>query len=262
MKFLITHFILTDAKDTIMNLRNHSDISNNKINYSENENDKVKVLFFGKNNKLIVHPDARISGTTIRFDCDDGICTIGNNSFNGFIRVGQGCNVVIGDNVTCTNGCYISTAENTSITIGYDCMFASGNEIRTDDGHPIFDIVSGKRINPSRSIIIGEHVWLAAKSIILSGSSIGNGSVIGLGSIVKSVIPNNCIAAGIPAKVIKKNIAWERPHLTLAKPFLKPDSSFVTKSEYWDLTIEEGSVIIKKTSIVSRFVTLFKRVKN
>jgi acetyltransferase-like isoleucine patch superfamily enzyme len=244
-----------------MNLQNHSDVSNNIIDYPGKENDKVKVLFFGKNNKLIVHPDAKISGTTIRFDCDDGNCTIGNNSFNGFIRVGQGCSVVIGDLVTCTNGCYISTAENTSVTIGHDCMIASGNEIRTDDGHPIFDISSGKRINPSRSIIIGEHVWLAAKSIILSGSSIGNGSVVGLGSIVKSAIPNNSIAVGVPAKIIKKNIAWERPHLTLAKPFLKPDSSFVTKSKYWDLTNEEESVIIKKTSIVSRFVSLFKKVK-
>lgn len=245
------------ARDLTMNLKNHSDITNNIIHYADKENDKVKVLFFGKNNKLIVHPEAKIAGTTIRFDCDDGICTIGNNSFNGFIRVGQGCSVIIGDQVTCTNGCYISTAENTSVTIGDDCMIASGNEIRTDDGHPIFDIASGKRINLSRSIIIGEHVWLAAKSIVLSGSSIGNGSVIGLGSIVKSAIPNNSIAVGIPAKTIKKNIAWERPHLTLVKPFLKPDSSFVTKSKYWDLTYEGEAVVIPNTSFLSKIICFF-----
>jgi len=235
-----------------MYLKNHSDIANNIINYSDKENDKIKVLFFGRNNKLTVHPEAKIAGTTIRFDCDDGVCTIGNNSFNGFIRIGQGCSVTIGDQVTCTNGCYISTAENTSVTIGNDCMIASANEIRTDDGHPIFDIISGRRINLSRSITIGDHVWLAAKSIVLSGSSIGRGSVIGLGSIVKSAIPNNSIAVGVPAKTIKKNIAWERPHLTLVKPFIKPDSSFITKSQYWDLTCEEEPVVIKKKSIFSK----------
>lgn len=35
-------------------------------------------------------------------------------------------------------------------------------------------------------------------------------SIIGAMSLVKSTIPNNCIAAGIPARVIKKNIAWSR----------------------------------------------------
>src|SRR5471030_49759 len=141
-----------------MNLENHSDLSNNIIIYKNVADEKTKVLFFGRNNKLIVHPDAKISGTTIRFDCDDGICTIGKNSFNGLIRIGQGCSVSIADQVTCTAGCYISTAENTSVTIGFDCMIASGNEIRTDDGHPIFDITSEIRVNKSRSIIIGEHV--------------------------------------------------------------------------------------------------------
>ncbi|MBF7996198.1 acyltransferase [Rahnella laticis] len=242
-----------------MNLKNHSDITNNTIIYSDKENEKVKVLFFGRNNKLIVHPEAKISGTTIRFDCDDGTCSIGNNNFAGFIRIGQGCSVVIGDQVTCTNGCYISTAENTSVLIGDDCMIASGNEIRTDDGHPIFDIASGKRINISRSIKIGEHVWLAAKSIVLSGSSIGNGSVIGLGSIVKSTIPNNSIAVGVPAKVIKKNIAWERPHLTLAKPFLKPDVSCITKSRYWEMTHQDDVIVTQKDNFLSKIIRLFRK---
>ncbi len=41
-------------------------------------------------------------------------------------------------------------------------------------------------------------------------TQIGNGSIIGAMSLVKSIIPNNCIAAGIPARVIRKNIAWSR----------------------------------------------------
>lgn len=244
-----------------MLISNYKDSRDNKIEYSDIQNKNVTALFFGSNNKLVVHPHAKLGATEIRFDCNNGICIIGNNSFSGSIRVGENCTVEIADGVSCTSRCIISTAEGAKVSIGEDCMIASHIEIRADDGHPIFDIETGNRINMPKSILIGEHVWLSVRSTILAGARIDNGSVIGFGSIVKGVIPNNCIAAGIPAKVIKKNIAWERPHLTLAKPFLKPDSSFVTKSKYWDLTIEEESVIIKKTSIVSRFVSLFKRVK-
>lgn len=35
-------------------------------------------------------------------------------------------------------------------------------------------------------------------------------SIIGAGSLVKSKIPNNCIAVGVPAQVIRKDIAWSR----------------------------------------------------
>jgi hypothetical protein len=40
----------------------------------------------------------------------------------------------------------------------------------------------------------------------------------------------------VPARVIRTDIAWERPHLSLAKPYYKPDASTITKSPYWALT--------------------------
>ena len=47
-------------------------------------------------------------------------------------------------------------------------------------------------------------------SIILYNTKIGNGSIIGATSLVKSSIPNNCMAAGIPAYVRKRDVAWAR----------------------------------------------------
>lgn len=64
----------------------------------------------------------------------------GANSFKGIIRLDEKCLVRIGGRVTCTTSCYISTAEGSSVVIGEDCMFASRNEIRSDDGHPIFTV--------------------------------------------------------------------------------------------------------------------------
>lgn len=53
---------------------------------------------------------------------------------------------------------------------------------------------------------IGQNVWIAGKSIVLKGVTIGNNSVIGPASVVTDDIPPNCLAAGNPARVIKELI--------------------------------------------------------
>ena len=67
------------------------------------------------------------------------------------------------------------------------------------------------RCNPSKDyknakakpIVIGNHVFIGARSIICKGVSIGEHSIIAAGSVVVSNIPSNCIAGGNPCKVIK-----------------------------------------------------------
>lgn len=236
----------------INELKQYSDEKNNIINYSGTVIGNMKISFTGSNNVLNVHPNAKIKGVTFLFDCDNAICDVGANSFTGLIRLGQDCRVKIGDNVNCTGGCYISTAEGSTVTIGDDCMIATQVEIRSDDAHAFFDVETGLRLNPSRDITVGNHVWLATKSTILNGSEILDGSILGYGSILKGRIPNNSVAAGVPAKVVKRNIAWERPHLNLVKPYYKPDHSCITKSEYWNITASEEFSPVKP-GILQRF---------
>lgn len=52
-------------------------------------------------------------------------------------------------------------------------------------------------------IIIGRNVWIGDKVSIFGGVTIGDNVIIGAGSIVTHDLPSNCMAAGIPAKVIK-----------------------------------------------------------
>lgn len=80
--------------------------------------------------------------------------------------------------------------------------------IRDNDGHNIdVDGVSNK----SKSIEIGNNVWLGRNVIVLKGVQIGNNVVIGAGSVVAKDIPCNCIAAGNPAKVINSGkVTWEK----------------------------------------------------
>jgi len=53
-------------------------------------------------------------------------------------------------------------------------------------------------------IVIGDDVWICTRVIIFPGVIIGNKSVVGAGSVVTKSIPEGVIAAGNPAKVIRK----------------------------------------------------------
>jgi serine acetyltransferase len=59
-----------------------------------------------------------------------------------------------------------------------------------------------------RPIIIEDEVWIGARSIITKGITIGKGSIIGAGSVVTKSVPPYSLAAGNPARVIKKIHSW------------------------------------------------------
>lgn len=226
-------------------LADYRDERGNLIESPTTFDKNVSLTIRGSNNRITIDPKARIAKIRVIMDCDNGTLTIGPNSKHGFdmsIRIGQDASVRIGADVTTTSTCIVSAVEGATITIGDDVMLASGNQIRADDGHPIFDVKTGTRVNPVKDIRIGNHVWLGAQAVALAGAKINDGSVVGFRSLVTGQIPNNCIAAGTPAKVIRRNIAWERPHLSFVAPPYKPDASTIAKSEeYWRLTQDSST---------------------
>jgi acetyltransferase-like isoleucine patch superfamily enzyme len=229
---------------TVTRLAPYRDENGNEIVYAGPPVEAgVNILFTGANNRVVVADVVRLAGLRVDFNCDNGLLEIGRSrgvpAFSAAIRIGQDCTVRIGKNVSSTSTVAMSTAEGTAITIGDDVMFASENQVRADDGHPIFDVRTGKRVNVSTSISIGDHVWLGRFATVLAGADIGDGSVIGYGGIVTGRIPNNCVAVGSPAKVVRHDVAWERPHLTLVKPFYKPNASSIQRSPYWSLTADD-----------------------
>lgn len=219
--------------------------NNNSIIAPENLHN-VMCDMSGKNNRLIIQPNARISNLVIQFPSDNALIVIGNKSnLRGKIRAGYKSKILIGDGVTVTTTMQIFAAEQTEIIIGDDTMFATNNIVRSDDAHAIFDVVSGKRINPSRSITIGAHVWLADDAVVLPGAQIGAGSVIGLRAVVKGTIPNNCVAVGMPAKVTRTNIAWERPNVAYTEPWIRSNAheQNIDKTiHYWKETNENAEI--------------------
>jgi acetyltransferase-like isoleucine patch superfamily enzyme len=103
-----------------------------------------------------------------------------------------------------------ATEDHSKIDIGNDCMLASGIDIRTGDSHAIFDGF-GQRINEAQDVIIGDHVWVAARATILKGAIIGPGSIVGTGAVVTNGnYPAQSILAGNPVKLVRQNIQWTR----------------------------------------------------
>jgi maltose O-acetyltransferase len=83
-----------------------------------------------------------------------------------------------------------------------------GNDVRIGPRTSILDH-SRHEVEPGSvlykgPVIIGNNVWLSSNVAVLPGASIGDGSVIGANSVVTSEIPPNCLAAGTPARVIRK----------------------------------------------------------
>ncbi len=105
---------------------------------------------------------------------------------------------------------HIASTEGKSIIIGKDCMFSNDIEIRNGDSHAILNTMQ-ERINTASSVVIGNHVWLGAHVRIMKGGKIPDNCVIGNSSLVSNEHDkSHAIYAGIPARLIKENIIWDR----------------------------------------------------
>ena len=99
------------------------------------------------------------------------------------------------------------TARSKTISIGHDTMIAPNCVITDSDFHALWPAET-RHIEPAferdADVTIGSHVWIGMNSIILKGVTIGDGAIIGAGSVVVGDIPAGCVAAGVPAKVIRQ----------------------------------------------------------
>lgn len=91
------------------------------------------------------------------------------------------------------------------ITIGEDVAISHNVTIMDSDAHNILD---GKH-RKTKPITIGNHIWIGTGATILKGVTIGDGAVVAAGAVVVKDVPDACIVAGVPAKIIKKNIQWK-----------------------------------------------------
>lgn len=82
------------------------------------------------------------------------------------------------------------------VLFGPEVMVTAAN-YRFNDGRPVTD-----QAMDEADVAIGDDVWLGTRAIVLPGSRIGNGAIIGAGAIVRGEIPPDAIAVGMPARVV------------------------------------------------------------
>lgn len=126
---------------------------------------------------------ARFEGTAVRIEL---VALRG-----GRLSLGERTYINYGTNISATK----------SVRIGSRCAIGQYCIIMDNDYHRVGDL---DRMGEPHPVEIGDRVWLGARVIVLPGTVIGNGSVIGANSVVKGTIPPGVIAAGMPARVIRR----------------------------------------------------------
>jgi len=169
-----------------------------------------KITARGSGNHVVIGPGAVAYNLQLNVGSNCKV-VIGDNCRLGalFIHAEERAEIVIGHKTGMTGLVRVMLHEPGRIEIGAGCLLASEIDITSSDMHSIINVQSGKRINPARNIVIENRVWLGQRAMVLKGSHIEAGSIIGAGSIVAGHIPANSLAVGVPARVTKSGVTWD-----------------------------------------------------
>lgn len=118
------------------------------------------------------------------------------------IWIAPGRNLVLGDDVDLAWGVLIDSVGGVTIgdrtLVGFGTKIFSRNHVVPPQRGPIF--ASG---HTNRPVIIGKDVWLGANVIVLPGRTIGDGAVVGAGSVITKDVPPYTVVGGNPAIILK-----------------------------------------------------------
>jgi acetyltransferase-like isoleucine patch superfamily enzyme len=119
----------------------------------------------------------------------------------------------IGDRCVIGRGSHI--VAHRSVEIGDD-VFTGPYVYITDQNHVYTDpsVPIGRQWPRNDTVSIGPGTWLGAGAIILPGATVGRNVVVAAGSVVRGVVPDCCVVAGVPAKIVREYVAgtgWKPP---------------------------------------------------
>ena len=92
------------------------------------------------------------------------------------------------------------------ISIGLNSGIGWNSNVFDSNGHEL--IVDGVPRPANKPVRIGDHVWVGTGVTVL-GATIGDGAVVGAGSVVVSTVPDKVLVAGNPARIIGKNASFK-----------------------------------------------------
>jgi serine acetyltransferase len=128
------------------------------------------------------------------------------------LQIGDGCVIGRGSHLVAHH----------SIVIGDD-VFTGPGVYLTDQNHGYADpeVPIGRQWPRVAAVSVGEGSWLGAGVIVLPGASIGRNVVVAAGSVVRGRVPDRCVVAGVPARVVRtydEAGGWHRPSAARRDP--------------------------------------------
>lgn len=174
---------------------------------------KFKSLFlFGTLSKVHLGRNVKVEGKNIFIG--NGTSIMDNSTIRGNIIVGNNVfihenvllrsfnySISIGDNTTINNNtCILSQCKiGGNVSIAPNVVIVGANHVFSDKSQLI-----KSQGSTSVGIIIEDDVWIGANASVLDGVVIGKGSIIAAGAVVTKDVPEYCVVAGVPAKIIKE----------------------------------------------------------
>lgn len=159
-----------------------------------------------------------LGGAILGMQSRDQVVVGKHFSLQGWIMVLPKAHIKIGDYTSIGPKTIIDVWEN--VEIGSYCMISAEVRIQDNNSHSIYaqdrltdilgnaDLNGGRGINQTndikKPIKIGDHVWIGRRVTVLKGVTIGDRSVIATDAIVSNDVPEDCVFAGNPGRVVKK----------------------------------------------------------
>ena len=164
----------------------------------------------------------------------------GTVSFGGKASIGHGSKLSVRGDLKLGAG-FNMTAESTivcakEITFGDDCLLAWDVLVMDTDEHPLFNRhetvrretrdsspvpcpevpcpesnkTENERINPDKPIVVGNHVWIGCKCVLLKGAEVPDNTVVAAGTLLTSAFSGeHQVIGGNPPSVLKSDVRWE-----------------------------------------------------
>ena len=147
---------------------------------------------------------------------DDHVLLDAKGVANEGIRVGDRGFIGRNSILSCKDGDIVLGSH---INIGFNCEVFSSSRVEVGDyglfaayayvvggGHEHSDVGAAiiDQGRPSKGVTIGRNVWLGAGAKVLDGVTLGSNVVVGAGAVVTESLPDSVVAAGVPAKIIKR----------------------------------------------------------
>lgn len=173
-----------------------------------------------KGSKLIMASETKLE---VNGNLHLGAASCGNNGRSTLVRLDHNaqflCNNInlinYGADIYCLSGatlkldgvflnCDVKIRVTESVEIGEGCVISHNVTIMDSDTHQV-DQPDYVKTKP---VVIGKHVWIGSRAMILKGVSIGEGAIVAAGAVVTKDVPPHTMVGGVPAKIIKNDVTW------------------------------------------------------